>query len=111
LGLSREQLSIAIRKIKTMTENTGEPRKGFSMSRHALAGASIAVVIAACWILLYLKDTIYGFDSLFDIVLGKEHGIGADGAEALFVIAARFIIGFSLSWAPITAVIAALRRD
>jgi len=89
--------------------------KKFLMSRHALAGATIAVLLAVSWVIEYLASTVYGIggfgNSLFAIVLGQEHGIGTDGAEALLVVVSRFIIGFGLSWGPITAIMAAVWRD
>jgi len=86
-------------------------QKKFSMSQHALAGATIACLVASLWVIEYLANTMYSLKSLLSMVLGQEHGIGADGAEALFVIGARFIIVFGFSWAPITALIAVFRRE
>ena len=55
--------------------------------------------------------TVYAGISLSAVVLGQVQGIGAEGAEALFVVVSRFVIGFGLSWGPITAILAAVRRD
>ena len=88
---------------------------GFSMSRHALSGAAISVFLAIPWIVWYLMNTVYGIygigDNLMDVVLGTAHGIGADAAEALFVVVTRFLIVFGICWAPITALIAFMQRD
>lgn len=85
-----------------------------SAASHVLTGAAIAAFVAAIWVIHYLVTTSYGSyyggSSLLSIVLGEEHGIGADGAEALFVIGARFLLVSGLAWLPASAVVAAVRR-
>ena len=74
-------------------------KKKFSMSKHALTGATISAFLAAIWVVQYLESTY------------QAQVIEASAAEALLIVVSRFIIGFGLSWGPITAIIAAVRRD
>ncbi len=90
-------------------ENLSPAENQFSTSRHATAGAIIAVFLAALWVIQYLARDYAGL-SLSAILMGQVSGIDAGGAEALFVVTSRFIIVFGLGWGPITAIIAAVRR-
>lgn len=88
--------------------------QGISLSQHAASGAIFAALIAALWVLHYLVTTRYGiFDSnsiiLLKYVTGQEHNLQI-GSEATFVIMTRFISAFGLSWAPITILIALVRK-
>jgi hypothetical protein len=85
---------------------------GFSMSRHALAGATIAAFLAIPWVLYYLYATTRGMgagESYLAVVLGMAGGMEAYASEAIFVVLTRFILIFGLFWAPITALIALIK--
>jgi hypothetical protein len=79
----------------------------------ALSGAVIASLIGTLWVLHYLLTTTYGLmmagTPLLNYVLGQAHNLEVFGAEATFVVISRFLIAFGLSWAPLTAIIGAIR--
>ena len=86
--------------------------RGFSMSRHALAGATIAAFLAIPWVVYYLFSTTRGMaggESYLAVVLGMAGGMEAYASEAIFAVLTRFILVFGLSWAPITALIALIK--
>ena len=74
-------------------------------------GAVIATTIATLWVYAYLTSisvvtsiSIASYSrSLFDYVTGDAIGSDAfQSIEPLFVIVARFILGFGMSWGPST---------
>jgi len=80
----------------------------------AIIAAVIAAFLGALSVIPYLIFTVYGLggfgDSMMDIVLAREFGIGADGAEPLFVVVTRFILVFGILWAPLTLVIGIIKN-
>jgi len=90
----------------------------FSLSNHAGSGAIFSSLIGILWVLHYLLTTQYGVSmyggvigsSLLEYVVGTAHNLDVFGSEALFVVVTRFLIAFGLSWAPVTALIAAIRK-
>ena len=84
------------------------------MSQHAGAGAVIAALIGTLWVLQYLLNTQYGYmgtgHSLMQYVTSDAHNITEFASEASFIITARFLIAFGISWAPVTAIIAIIKR-
>jgi hypothetical protein len=91
----------------------------FSLSRHTGAGALLASLLGALWVLHYLFTTQYGVTtayvgtisySLGEYVLGSAHNLGEFGSEALFIVFTRFLLAFAFSWPPLTMLIALVRR-
>lgn len=88
----------------------------FSLSKHALSGALGASLVATLWIFHYLITTAQstGFPSLpytiplWKYVVGSAYNLEF-AQEALFVVVTRFLMGFGVSWLPITTIIAAVR--
>lgn len=78
----------------------------------AVIAASIAALIASVWVYVYLANTVYAYPTLFRIVLGQDFAIGTyeeiQVSLELFVISARFMLAFGVSWLPLTFIVAFL---
>lgn len=85
--------------------------KRVSLREHAASGAMFASLLGVLAVLQYLFTAgfgvgVYGRHFLFEYVIGAAYSPGGYGADALFVIFARFLIVFVISWLPITTLIA-----
>lgn len=71
-----------------------------------------AAFFAAGWVMQYLVSTqfggVYFARSLSSFVMGNEYGLEGNGADVLFVVMTRFILGFGCLWLPIAGVMAGL---
>lgn len=99
-----------------MTEiNYPKPKPSSVFADSAIIAAVIAAFLGAISIVPYLLFTVYGTgiyatDTMMDFVLAREFGVGADGAESLFVVVTRFILVFGISWAPLTLVVGIIKN-
>ena len=102
-------ISIDLQAIQKIMEENGKHSRSLP---YFFLGACLAVFIAAFWVFDYLNTTAisrsgtqlwWGDTQLWAIVEGSE--FASMGSEPLFVISARFIIGFGISWLPVTAVL------
>jgi len=78
-----------------------------NLSKNAPIGAMIASLLGALWVINYLTSFVTSYagipvSSLLDYVIGATSGSSAITVEMLFVVVARFIIAFGVSWGPIT---------
>ncbi len=79
---------------------------GLSVVDCVALGAVIAVAIAGFWVYSYLHGTVIGWTLLWDYVVGDAHGSdGFVSTEALFVVIARFLLGFGMFWGPSTLLV------
>lgn len=87
-------------------------KRKFSISSHAGSGAVISALIASMWVLHYLFTTVFGFlyHSMWEYVTGQAFNLETAGAEALFVVVTRFLLAFGISWAPVTFLVALIRK-
>jgi hypothetical protein len=81
----------------------------------AIIAAVIAAFLGALSIVPYLLFTVYGIggfgdDTMMDFVLAREFGLGADGAEPLFVVVTRFILVYGILWGPLTLVVGIIKK-
>lgn len=73
-----------------------------------LLGAMLATFIGGLGVLIYLVTTVYTTSYAFlgtpliNYVTTHEYGNAFDTSESLTVIVARFLLGFGLTWAPLT---------
>lgn len=107
--------------------NSGNPQSQSTGPTSLAIGASLAVFISTLWILAYLWTTTIttslellsepltgssglGTFILLEYVVGVPlDRLGEMASEVLFVIVSRFILGFGLSWLPLTIVVAWIR--
>jgi hypothetical protein len=84
-----------------------------NLNKYAATGAMVSCAGAFIFIFFYLVGTTYGYmgygDSLLSYIFGFNFGIG-DASEVLLVVVTRFILVFSATWLPITALIARANR-
>lgn len=102
-GILEEQ-----KEILEILEEQNEIRE-FSISKHAGSGAIIAAMIASLWVLQYLVSagTILPYWQWVTEIRNTQ-GLGL--TEALFIIVARFLVAFGITWAPITVIISIIRK-
>lgn len=89
-----------------------------SISEHLLSAASISLFLSALAVLHYLLTTQFGShfwgtfigEPLISYVIGANHNMDTFAAEALFVVSARFLITFGLTWFPLALLIRVIRR-
>ena len=91
-----------------------------NIAHRAIVALSVAMMIAGLTVFEYLASTQFGttiggmtvgVSSLMRHVLGGSHGLGDQGAEALFIISARFILVTSLLWAPLLFLFSTIGRE
>jgi len=81
-----------------------------------LLGAMLATFVGALGVLIYLLTSSYSSayvyllpgSPLINYVTTYEYGDAFDTSEVLTVMVARFLLGFGLTWAPLTMVVAFL---
>lgn len=98
----------------TANERVSVQPRPLALSRHAVAGAMLAVCIAALWILEYLLTTQYGTrlfgTAIWRYVTGLSYGAGEEAVESLFVVLTRFLLVFGLGWGPLMLLVALAGR-
>ncbi len=89
-------------------------KRRFSLSDHAGSGAIISCMIGSIWVLQYLFSTMittyFPPSIIWEYVSGQDYNLGSMSEEALFIVVTRFLLAFSISWAPITFLIALIRK-
>jgi len=81
-----------------------EEKGRFGFEKHIWTGAMIATGLGALAALAYLVTTatMFSNNSMLSFVIGTNHNMEELASEALFVVFTRFILVFSLTWAPAT---------
>jgi len=88
--------------IKPLEEK--KARKPTSLFQSVIIAACFSVAIASLWIIFYLFTYITPNVVILDIVLQTTSGTMPDFNFTLFlfIVITRFIVGFGVSWLPIT---------
>ena len=106
LSESNEQLTLKLNEL-TSTVNTQNvqtakliqaiSKKDNSLPTTMAISLFVGLAIASWWASAYISQTIIGDSELplWDYVNGIKYGIGLSGAEILFVVLTRFLLGFS----------------
>ncbi|MEN6580328.1 MAG: hypothetical protein ABFD05_06815 [Anaerolineaceae bacterium] len=89
-------------------------RQSLYLAKYSATGAMIACMLATFTVIEYLLATVIKYlyienGNLMSYVFGSNYGMEDIASESLFVVIARFIIVFGLSWLPITTIIAWVR--